>query len=392
MRVAILGHLLSFASGYRQAGVSRYIEFLVRHLPEAGRGDEFVLFTGGANAQGRNGMSGAVRWRTSRLPTGRPEVRILWEQVLAPAALAVGGFDVIHAPVNVAPVLSPAPTVVTVHDLAFVRYPEQYPGRKQRYLNLLTRLSVERAARVITVSESTRADVLREYHVHPERVVTVPNGVDPSLVPVSDLARLAAFRRDHGLPERFLLFVGTLQPRKNLVGLLRAYARVGDRLDLPLVVVGAAGWQYSPIFDEVRALGLGDRVSFAGYADGDTLALWYGAATALVFPSLYEGFGLPVLEAMACGTPVVTSSTSSLPEVAGDAALLVDPEDVAALGEALVRVAGDEGLHADLARRGIERAKRFTWERTARETVAVYRDAVTASPRAHRASMAGERG
>ncbi|HUZ00043.1 MAG TPA: glycosyltransferase family 1 protein [Thermomicrobiaceae bacterium] len=391
MRVGILGHLLSFASDYRQAGVSRYIEFLARNLPQVAPGDEFLLFTGPTGARGAPQLPQGVHVLPGRLPTGRPELRILWEQVVAPPALARYRMDVVHAPVNVAPVLSPVPTVVTVHDLAFARYPEQYPGLKQRYLNALTRRSVRRASRVIAVSENTRIDVLRDYGVAPERVVTVPNGIDPAMKPVPDDDALARFRGEHGLPRHFLLFVGTLQPRKNLLGLLRAYARVRDRLDLPLVVVGGAGWHYTPIFDEVQRLGLNDRVSFAGYAAGDTLASWYSAATAFVFPSLYEGFGLPVAEAMACGTAVVTSSTSSLPEVAGDAALLVDPRDLEALGEALVRVASDEALRRNLRERGLARARQFTWERTARETVAVYHEAARTGRQARRASVAGER-
>ena len=391
MRVGILGHLLSFAGDYRQAGVSRYIEFLARALPAVAPGDEFLLFTGPEAGNDAGRFPAGLTPLSGRLPTRRPEVRILWEQVVAPAVLASRRVDVVHAPVNVAPLLAPAPTVVTVHDLAFLRFPEQYPGAKQRYLNLLTRRSVERASRVIAVSENTRRDVLQNYRVPAARVVTVPNGLDPAVKPVTDPAALAAFRREHGLPERFLLFVGTLQPRKNLVGLLRAVARAGDRLDLPLVVVGGAGWQYAPIFDEVAALGIRDRVTFAGYAEGRTLASWYSAATAFVFPSLYEGFGLPVLEAMACGTPVVTSATSSLPEVAGDAALLVDPSDVEALAAALVRVASDSGLREDLGRRGLARARGFSWERTARETVAVYRDAACAGRPARRVALTDER-
>ena len=391
MRVGILGHLLSFASDYRQAGVSRYIEFLVRNLPAVAPDDEFFVFTGPGGDRGRQRLPEGVRVLPGRLPTTTPEVRILWEQAAAPLLLARHGIEVAHAPVNVAPALAPVPTVVTVHDLAFARSPGQYPGLKQRYLNTLTRLSVERATRVIAVSENTRADVLRDYRVPAARVVTVPNGVDPAMGPITDAGRLRRFRCEHGLPDRFLLFLGTLQPRKNLPGLLRAYGRVRDRIELPLVVVGGPGWYFTPIFEEVERLGLRDRVSFAGYAAGDDLALWYSAATAFVFPSLYEGFGLPVIEAMACGTPVVTSSTSSLPEVAGDAALLVDPEDPEALGEALVRLTTDEALRRDLSRRGLARARVFSWERTARETAAVYHEAARAGRPARRATMARER-
>lgn len=376
MRVGVLGHLLSFASGYRQAGVSRYIEFLLRALPSAAPDIEAVVFTGPQSGACAERFPSALRWHRSRVPTGRPEIRILWEQVAGPVALRRAGVDLVHGPVNVIPVLDGLPGVVTVHDLAFRVYPEQYPRAKQRYLDLLTGLSVRSAARVVTVSESTRRDVLRFYRVEPERVVTVPNGVDPAMVPVTDEGRLARFREVHGLPEEFILYLGTLQPRKNLVGLLRAYARAG--VEAPLVVAGGKGWMYEPVFAEVRALGIEGRVLFAGYADPEDLPLWYSAATAFVFPSFYEGFGLPVLEAMACGAPVITSDSSSLPEVAGDAALLVDPRDVDALAGAIERLMGSPGLRADLRERGLARAREFSWERTARETAAVYRAALGA--------------
>lgn len=391
MRVGVLGHLLSFAPGYRQAGVSRYIEFLVRALPRVAPEDEFVVFTGPNAGVDLAAFPADLRWQASRFPTERPEARILWEQLAGPFALRRERIDLAHGPVNVAPLMAGVPTVVTVHDLAFRVYPEQYPALKRRYLDVLTRLSVRRATRVITVSENTRRDLLRFYRVPPERVVTVPNGVDSLFTPVTDPLALAAFRRRHDLPEDFILFVGTLQPRKNLLTLLRAYARVGEQLDLPLVVAGGKGWMYEPVFDEVRALGIADRVIFAGYAEAEELPLWYSAAKVFVYPSLYEGFGLPVLEAMACGTPVITSSTSSLPEVAGDAAVLVDPMDVEAMGEALVEVVADAELRERMRERGLAQARTFSWERTARETVAVYRTAWEVGRGGRRLSGAEER-
>ncbi|HEU5423624.1 MAG TPA: glycosyltransferase family 1 protein [Nitrolancea sp.] len=374
VRIAVLAHLLNFQPGFRQAGVSRYIERLLAALPAAAPEDEIVVFAGRGATKATAAFDPALRWLPSRLPTERPGVRILWEQFAAPPALARERIELVHAPVNVAPVLAGRPAVVTVHDLAFLRYPEQYPGTKQRYLRWMTRRSVEHAARVIAVSEHTRRDLLNFYHVAPERVVVVPNGVGPEFRPGDDPAEARALRATHNLPDEFVLFVGTLQPRKNLLGLLRAWARVETAA--PLVIVGAPGWQYQPIFDEVRVLGIGERVIFTGYS-GD-LASWYRAATVFVYPSLYEGFGLPVVEAMACGTPVVTSNVSSLPEVAGDAALMVDPTDQDALAGAIARLLESPELRATLRERGLARAAAFSWERTARETVAVYHSAAGA--------------
>ena len=373
MKVGILGHLLDFRPGFRQAGVSRYIEYLVQALPSASA-DSYVLYAGpqAKRDTGDGERLPGLRWSRSWLPTGRPEVRIIWEQVVSPALLERDGIDVVHAPVNIAPLLSGRPSVVTVHDLAFRIFPEQYPSAKQRYLDLLTRRSVERATQVIAVSENTCADLLHFYTVHPERVHVVPNGVDPSLRPIRDEARLERFRAKHDLPAQFILFLGTLQPRKNLVTLLRAWTRLDTAARLPLVVAGAQGWKFEPIFDEARALGIADDVQFKGYVEGSELALWYSAATIFVYPSLYEGFGLPVLEAMACGAPVISSNSSSLPEVSGDAAMLVDPEDVDGLARAIDRLSHDSNLRSRLSSRGIERSKLFSWARTARETAGIY--------------------
>lgn len=371
LKVGILGHLLDVRPGFRQAGVSRYIEFLVDALPSASA-DTFVVYVGPHSGKTLPRRAG-IRWSRSRLPTGTPEVRIAWEQLIAPASLARDGIDVVHAPVNVSPHFTSRPTVVTVHDLAFRLYPEQYPELKRRYLDALTRRSVEQADQVIAVSANTRSDLLRFYRVNPARVNVIPNGVDPSLRPVEDAERLARFRARHQLPDQFILALSTLQPRKNLIVLLRAWARLDAATRLPLVVAGAPGWKVGPIFDEVRALGIADQVRFTGYAAGDELTLWYSAATLFVYPSLYEGFGLPVLEAMACGTPVISSNASSLPEVAGDAAMLIDPRDVDGMAGAIDRLARDPMLRVELAKRGLERARQFSWARTARETVDVYR-------------------
>ena len=379
MRVGLLGHLLSFAPGYRRAGVSRYIEALVRYLPDTDPSLELVVFTNNASYRSaREQIATRVTWAVSCLPTQRPPVRILWEQCLAPAATRRWRLDLLHAPVNVVPLAGPRPLVLTVHDLAFLRYPEHYPPLKQRYLAALTRRSARGADLVIAVSGQTREDVVELCGVRPEKIVVVPNGVDASLRPVRDADVLQAFRQAHGLPNEFVLFLGTLQPRKNLEGLLRAYARA--RAELPLVVAGARGWRESRIFQLVKELDLVDRVRFTGYVRPEDLPLWYSAATAFVYPSLYEGFGLPVLEAMACGTPVITSATSSLPEVAGDAAILVDPRDTDALARALRELAGSPRLRAELSAAGLERARAFSWERTARETLQAYRQALASAP------------
>lgn len=378
MRIGLNAHLLSFEPTYRQAGVSKYIEALLRYLPEVAPDLAVVAFTGPARPLPEQGFEQRIEWRHSRLPTAKPEVRIGWEQTSGVVAAHRARIDLLHAPVNVISMGVRLPQVVTVHDLAFHHYPEQYPGMKQRYLRAMTRQSVRRATRVIAVSEATRQDIISVYDIEPARVVTVPNGVDDGMRPLPS-EDVQAFREEQGLPEHFFLFLGTLQPRKNIAALVRAYATASMGVDWPLVIAGAKGWQYEQIYAQVQDLGLEDRVHFAGHVPGEQLAHWYSAATILVYPSLYEGFGLPLLEAMACGTPVIGSNVSSLPEVIGDAGVQVDPRNVPALAEAMLRLAADGELRQQLSRRGLERAASFTWREAASKTVDVYRQVIAES-------------
>jgi glycosyltransferase involved in cell wall biosynthesis len=226
---------------------------------------------------------------------------------------------------------------------------------------------------VITDSENTRREVLAWLGLSAQRVVAVPIAADPRFAPAT--AAVEEFRRQRGLPARFALFLGTLEPRKNLVRLVDAYATCQARLNvaLPLVIAGSRGWYYDEIFARVQAHGLQDSILFPGFVPAGELPWWYRAADVFVYPSVYEGFGLPVLEAMASGTAVITSNTSSLPEVAGDAALLVDPNDVEALASAMAQVLNDHDLRQAMSAAGVRQAAKFSWRRCAEETVAVYR-------------------
>jgi glycosyltransferase involved in cell wall biosynthesis len=379
MNVGILAQLLSFREGYRQAGVSRYIEYLLQHLPDVlDTPDRVSAYAGeGAKKPVRiEAFPTNVDFKWTRWPTGKIPVRILWEQFAAPFLTAFDGMDLVHGPVNIVPLGGRVPSVVTIHDLAFLEYPEQYPPMQQRYLEMMTRASVRKACRVITVSEYTGLDVAARLGIPSRKIVVVPNGVSAEFYPRQGTGELDEFRDQLNLPDDFLLFVGTLQPRKNLAGLIRAFAQLPSGERLPLYVVGGEGWMYSEIFDEVQRLGIADEVHFPGYAASETLPLWYSAATAFIYPSFYEGFGLPVLEAMACGAPVVTSNRSSLPEVVGDAGVLTNPDDPDDIASALSELLNDSDKRAALSRSGRERASTFTWNRTARETARVYRDVV----------------
>jgi glycosyltransferase involved in cell wall biosynthesis len=369
MRIGFNAHLLSFASGYRRAGVSQYTEQLLRHFAATALDENDALTVyGGSDEAARAWMRErpSVRYRASRLPTGSAPGRILWEQTVAPIVTRRDHLDLLFCPVNVVPLAGIVPSVVTVHDLAFLAHPEAFHPSKRRYLTLMTRLSVHRARRVIAVSAHTGDDLVRHFHVAPDKVTVIPNAMDDRFRPATDPDALSQFTRDHHLPERFILFVGTLEPRKNLRRLIEAFARIARADgDVALVIVGASGWMTSDLAPLVQRLTLTERVIFTGYVPDDELPLWYQSATIFCYPSLYEGFGLPVLEAMACGTPVVTSSTSSLPELTGSAAALVDPTDVATLADVLLALLNDAPRRAEMRRAGLERARTYSWERTA---------------------------
>lgn len=370
---AVNAHLLSPVGGYRQAGVSGYIEHLLQPMFAATPADRWTIYATRGIDRDRLHTGPHTTLLTSSLPTTNPLVRIWWEQAIAPALLWRDRPAVLLCPLNIVPLLAPCPSVVTIHDLAFLRVPQHFHAAKRHYLAALTRRSVRLAAHILTVSQFTRREVIDLLGVPPEKVTAIPNGCDPpSRLPRAE--EIAAFRGRHELPERFLLFVGTLEPRKNLLTLLRAYARLRDEIAMPLIIAGGKGWLYEPIFTLVEELGLRQQVRFVGFVSQEELPLWYSAATAFVYPSLYEGFGFPPLEAMHYGTPVVTSNTTSLPEVVGDAALTVDPTNVEELAQALLRITGDEELRTRLRARGKEQAARFSWQRTAHATLQVLRD------------------
>ncbi len=311
--------------------------------------------------------------RASRLPTINPRVRVPWEQVLAPLLLRLNGADVFHGTQIVAPLFCPVPSVITIHDLSSISFPQTFRWYNRMYLTWATHVSVRRAARILAVSEFTKREIIRLLDVPAEKIVVTHNACDARFRP-PDPTELDAFKRRHGLPERFILFVGTIEPRKNLPTLFEAYARIAASTDVPLIIGGGKGWLYDPIFAKAESLALGDRLRFVGYIDEAEKPLWLAAATVFTYPSLFEGFGIPPLEAMACGTPVVVSDSSSLPEVVGDAGLIVPTTDAEALGAALLRLLQDRELHAELRERGLRRAQRFSWRETAERTLAVYED------------------
>ncbi len=368
--VAVNAHLLSGRAWYRSAGVHQYIHHLLLHLGQADGGLRYTVLLG----EGVLPPDIALTSLRSRWPTSRAAVRVLWEQLVQPWTLRRIGAHLVHGPAFVGPLLAPCPVVITIHDLSFIRFPTLFRPANRLYLTVLTRLSARHARRLIAVSAHTAAETTRLLGVPSERIDVVYHGVDPAFHPLP-ADEVAVFRQRRGLPERFVLCVGTLEPRKNQTRLVEAFARIHDG-QVKLVLVGGKGWLYDELFTRVEALGLSKEIIFPGYVMNDELPLWYNAATILAYPSLYEGFGMPVLEAQACGTPVLTSNVSSLPEAAGDAASMVDPYDVEALAAELDRLLTDKPLRHELRKRGLAHASQFTWTLMAQETADVYRRAL----------------
>lgn len=372
LHVGINAHLLSGEAGYRRAGIHHYIAQVLLHLPWD-EGLDYTIFTRQFPTPSPQPLTPTLS--TTHWPTEHRLVRILWEQVAWPWAAVRQRLDLLHSMAFVTPLVSPCPTVVTVYDLSFIHYPDTFPAGQRLYLTSQTTRSCRQARRIITISESGRQDAHTLLGVPLERVDVVRPGVDASFYPRPP-AEVAAFRRQQGLNEPFILHVGTLQPRKNIPLLLEAVAQM-KRPGLRLVLVGGKGWLYDEIFQQVEALGLRGRVHFAGYVADEELPLWYNAAAVLVFPSAYEGFGMPVAQAMACGTPVVAADVSAIPEAAGEAALLFPPQDVEALAGQIAAVLDDLALAATLRERGIAQARRFTWAEAGRQTAEVYERALS---------------
>ncbi len=266
--------------------------------------------------------------------------------------------------------------VVTVYDLSFLRFPGRLSRARRLYLQGMTALTCARARRVLAISQSTADDLTALLGVPAGKIDVTPLGYDRAAFRPRLEAEKAHFRRKHDLPERFWLYIGTLEPRKNLGLLIQAYARLKPAERLPLILGGGSGWRAERVLREIEKRRLGDSVKHIGFVPPADLPLWYNCADAFVYPSLYEGFGLPVLEAMACGAPVLTSDASSLPEVAGRAGLCLPPDDADAWSGALRAARQDEAWREAAGAKGLERARKFSWTRTADLTLASYRRAL----------------
>jgi glycosyltransferase involved in cell wall biosynthesis len=353
------------------AGAGRYTLSLVRALARIDHDHDYVIYARSHSLHELGGLGST--FEIVDLGSMSRVKRYLWEQTALPFDLRRRRAALLHSPHHTTPLLCPCPRTVTVHDVTFFLIPERYPRSRRLYFQIATTISVKRA-RAILVPSASAADDLRAVLNPPAgRVHVTHEGVEALFRPATAEECLAV-RKRFSLPEGYLLSLGTLEPGKNRSTLLRAlHSLVTEGRDLHLAIAGQTGWSGGSEAAEARELGLEGRVHFLGYVPHVELPALYSAASVFVFPSLHEGFGLPVLEAMASGTPVVTSNRSSLPEVAGDAALLVDPLNEAALAGAIGRILDEPPLVALLRQAGRERAAGFSWDACAEVTLAVYR-------------------
>lgn len=361
------------AAARQKAGIGRYTRQLLGAL--AARDDlEFRVFYCARDSAAARMPHLPPSARVRALPLSDRVTNAIWHRARLPipVELLLGRFDLFHSPDFTLPPVS-APAVLTVHDLAFLTVPDCAYPTLRTYLERTVPRSARNADHIIAVSQSTRRDVINRFGIAPEKVTTVYEAAGPEFYPES-AEQTALSLLEVGISRPFILAVGTLEPRKNYARLLDAYARVLERgAHQDLIVAGGPGWMFQPVLDRIDSLGLADRVRIVQPDDAHLRAL-YSGADAFVYPSLYEGFGIPVLEALACGAPVACSHTSSLPEVLGDVGLSFDPRSVEEITDAILRLLGEADLRGRLRELGPGRAASFSWDRAAEETAAVYHE------------------
>jgi glycosyltransferase involved in cell wall biosynthesis len=362
---------------YQRAGVGRYTRSLAAEVaPLLGDDDEFILWYTSMSRAPRSISSVAAgsHGTSIRIPLSPRAASLLWQRMrlALPIDRLIGQPDLLHSPDFVAPPVK-APLIATIHDLSYLVVPEFAHPNLKRYLEASVPRTIRRASHVIAVSEMTRQDIIERYQVEPSRVSTIYNGVDGWFYE-PDQAAVERAIEHFGLRRPYFIIVGTVEPRKNHLALLHAFAQLYEkRKDVSLAIVGSPGWLSEPIIAEIEKSAMSMPVRYLRFVDDTWIPALYAGSVALVAPSWYEGFGLPVLEAMACGAAVITSDRGSLPEVAGDNAILVPPGDIEELAASMERLLYDSALRADLVRRGRDHAATFSWRAAAEEHVELYR-------------------
>jgi glycosyltransferase involved in cell wall biosynthesis len=370
LRIAIDAHSV----GVGLAGNESYATNLIEALAEIDPINDYTLYVTSNEAVERF----SKRWPNFRVRTTLPHTPLIRIPLTLSAELRKHPVDVLHVQFT-APPFSPCPVVVSIHDLSFEHLPETFNRRSRTQLRFTVRRSARKAARIISLSEHGRRDVIATYGISPEFVTAIPIAAPRQFEPIEDEKELQRIRHTYGIAQDYILSVSSIQPRKNLTRLISAYARLqaarpGTKLP-QLVIVGKCAWLYDETLNAINENGVRGSVIVTGYVPNNDLPVLYSGALCFVYPSYFEGFGLPPLEAMKCGSPVIAGNRTSLPEVVGDAGVLVNPFDVEAITSAIARLIDSPGLRSELRVKGLNRARMFDWRETARRTLEVYKDA-----------------
>lgn len=355
-----------------KAGASVYTRKLIEYLKSADRENTYIYFFYSLGSSNGNYF---------RCKIDNVLMDTVWMQIGLPKELKKKKIDLLHCPAFKAPLKCAMPLVVTFYDLHILKSPNDYNPWLRSYCKFMLPKIAKTADKIITISEFSKKDIVDTFSLRPEKVEVTYCGIDERYRVVSDMTLKNSARNKYGLQKKFILYIGAIQPRKNIPLLLKAYSRLLKEgfFDFDLVFAGGMGWKNRNIFLLIGELGIKERVKFIGYVPEDELPFLYDLAEFMVYPSFSEGFGMPVLEAMACGCPVITSNTSSLPEVVGDAGIMVDPHNIQELEDAIRRVVKDSNLRREMKKKGLERAKIFSWEKCAKETLQVYKKVYAAS-------------
>jgi glycosyltransferase involved in cell wall biosynthesis len=369
MRIAIDAHTV----GTKLGGNESYAVNLIEALAEIDTANHYTIYVTTNEARERF----SSRWTNFKVRSTLPHTPLIRIPITLSAELRKNPVDVLHVQFT-APPFAPCPVVVSIHDLSFEHLPHTFNRRSRTQLRLTVRHSARRAAHILSLSEHTRHDIIETYGIKPQRVTAIPLAAPDHFGPISDTRELQRVRHNYGIDGDYILSVGSIQPRKNLARLVRAYASLrgeGSADKLPrLVLVGKCAWLYDETLRALDETNVKDAVVLTGYVPESDLPALYSGALCFVYPSYFEGFGLPPLEAMKCGAPVIVGNKTSLPEVVAGAALTVDPFDVEAIAGAIRRLINDSALRRELNLKGQERAKEFNWRETAKKTLAVYKE------------------
>ncbi len=365
MKIAFSARGLSIPSG----GVHQLIKSLVPALAQLRGDDELFVIHNQEKFRGLAPDCSEIVIKGNN--------RIWWDFVRLPKILHKLKIDAAIFPKNIIPFFINCPSYAIIHDLAyFDRKLNSYPILDTIYIRTMIPNSVRKAAGVFAVSENTKKDIVRLTNCDPKKITVTYEAADKIYRPIKDTSCLQAVRQKYKLPDNFILYVGSLSPRKNIAGLLNAFSQICQKIPHNLVLTGSKSWKDSPVYQAMHRLNLGDRINQLGYVESEDMPVLYNLAGAYIYPSLYEGFGLPVLEAMQCGCPVVASNATSIPEVAGDAAILVNPLDTTDIAQAIYRVLSDSKLQKELVYAGFQQTKKFSWERCANTMLKTIRQSI----------------